>query len=192
MGCASAFRPPRDGEPDRPQRDLTGLGRPGSVAFDLGRVEAMDTGEAWLIADLKAPARGRGRRLPGRECQRAPALAPLDTVTRDLPSEPAARTKRHGFVYWLGGNVGRTTVGIWRSTLPARFSGSRSPGWSACWRDLAPSRDLDHPSHAGGRPERGADRGADGLPDQRRPFSPSGARPSSGSAVRGGHLHRRF
>ncbi|MFO1105155.1 MAG: MlaE family lipid ABC transporter permease subunit [Amaricoccus sp.] len=97
------------------QRDLTGLGRPGSVAFDLGRVEAMDTGGAWLIADLKRRLEGEGVACRVENAS-ALQLSLLDTVTRNLPSEPAARTKRHGFVYWLG-NVGRTTVGIWRSTL---------------------------------------------------------------------------
>lgn len=97
------------------QRALAGLRGPGEVTFDLARLEAMDTGGAWLIVDL-------GRRLEGEgvkvRVENATALqqALIDTVTKNLPEEVAPPPEIRGFVPWLA-TVGEATVASFQSAI---------------------------------------------------------------------------
>ncbi|MCR9127307.1 MAG: MlaE family lipid ABC transporter permease subunit [Rhodobacteraceae bacterium] len=81
----------------------------GALTLDLGALEAIDTGGAWLIADLRMRAARSGRPFdmigadPGH-------LALIDTVEQSIPDAPGEEPPERGFVPWLAG-IGRATAG---------------------------------------------------------------------------------
>ncbi len=97
------------------QKALAGLAGPGAVTFDLARLEAMDTGGAWLIVDL-------GRRLEAEgvtvrvENASASQQALIATVTRNLPKDTAPTPRAGGFVAWVE-TIGKATVGGFQTAL---------------------------------------------------------------------------
>ncbi|WP_050604263.1 MlaE family lipid ABC transporter permease subunit [Ruegeria sp. 6PALISEP08] len=85
------------------------------VVFDLSKVEALDTGGAWLIANLGRRFTTNGAEI---EIQGAkPAHATLiDTVTHNIPDKPGKLEEPLSFMDWVA-NVGRGTFGAWKDTL---------------------------------------------------------------------------
>lgn len=87
----------------------------GKITFDLSQVEALDTGGAWLIADL-----ARRNRAVGAEV-RFEGLSPaqsalLDTVAKNIPDDPGIEAEHRSFVDWVA-SVGQRTAGAWKDTL---------------------------------------------------------------------------
>jgi phospholipid/cholesterol/gamma-HCH transport system permease protein len=82
-------------------------GKDGALSIDLSKLEALDTGGAWMIATLKArlEAEGSVLEITGATPER---LALIETVTEALPKEAAAPPPERGFIAWiaaLGSNV---------------------------------------------------------------------------------------
>lgn len=78
------------------------------MQLDLSRMDAMDTGGAWLIADLKHRLEAGGT--PVEIVGAAPEhLALIETVTEHTPKERGIEAPPTGFLPWLE-SVGETTV----------------------------------------------------------------------------------
>ncbi|WP_420583949.1 ABC transporter permease [Ruegeria sp.] len=87
----------------------------GAVTFDLSGVESLDTGGAWLIADLARRIRAAGGQV--RYDGLSPAQsALLDTVADNIPDEPGTEGDHRSFSDWVA-SVGARTVGAWNDTL---------------------------------------------------------------------------
>lgn len=87
----------------------------GRVTFDLTKVEALDTGGAWLIANLARRVRAVGAEV------RFEGLSPahsalLDTVAENIPDDPGVEAQRRSFPDWVA-SIGERTVGAWKDTL---------------------------------------------------------------------------
>ncbi len=87
----------------------------GPVAFDMSRVEALDTGGAWLIADLAKRLSAGGAKVEYDGLEPAHS-ALLQTVAANIPDEIPAEAPPSGFLPWLEG-LGKTTVGAGRDTV---------------------------------------------------------------------------
>ncbi|WP_170384420.1 ABC transporter permease [Ruegeria atlantica] len=87
----------------------------GNVTLDLSGVEALDTGGAWLIADLAQRARAAGAQISYEGLSPAYS-ALLKTVAQSIPDEPVAVSERRSFADWVA-RVGARTVGAWNDTL---------------------------------------------------------------------------
>jgi len=87
----------------------------GTVTFDLSEVEAMDTGGAWLIANLARRIRAVGAQVRFDGLNPAHS-ALLDTVAENIPDDPGIEAEQRGFVDWVA-SVGARTVGAWKDTL---------------------------------------------------------------------------
>lgn len=86
-----------------------------NVTVDMSRIDALDTGGAWLIADLanRCSATGATVAFDGLK----PAhTALLDTVAENIPKDAPPAETPTGFVPWLE-NLGRGTAGAGRDTL---------------------------------------------------------------------------
>ncbi|MEO0679835.1 MAG: MlaE family lipid ABC transporter permease subunit [Pseudomonadota bacterium] len=81
----------------------------GPVTLDFSGIEAMDTGGAYLLHQLKARLEGEGARvsIAGASPEQA---ALMETVARGIPAEHGEEAAPTGFVPWLAG-IGRTTAG---------------------------------------------------------------------------------
>lgn len=84
------------------------------IEIDLTALQALDTGGAWMIADLQARLMRDGVApelvgcSPGRR-------ALIETVTRALPAQRGIEAPPRGFVPWLAG-LGAKTVGLFKSS----------------------------------------------------------------------------
>ncbi len=87
----------------------------GSVTLDLSDVEALDTGGAWLVADLAKRFTGTGAQLRYKGVQPAHA-ALIETVSHNIPEKPGKLAEPRSFVDWVA-DVGQGTVGSWKDTL---------------------------------------------------------------------------
>ncbi len=98
---------------ERPFEDVTGSNS--KAVLDLSGVEALDTGGAWLIANLK-------RRLEAEGCDAQvtgakPAHAALiETVSENMPDEAGPEAPPHGFVPWLE-RLGEKTAGTVKDSM---------------------------------------------------------------------------
>ena len=86
-----------------------------NVTVDLTGVEALDTGGAWLIADLARRVRARGAQVQFEGLKPAYS-ALLDTVAHNIPDEPGIVAERRSIADWVA-SVGARTVGAWKDTL---------------------------------------------------------------------------
>ncbi len=104
------------------QRALASLRGPGDVTLDLARLEAMDTGGAWLIVDLRRRLTEEGVTV---RVENASPLqqALLDTVTKNLPKEAEPVRRPRGFVPWVGGVGQATAAGFQTSVQMLGFFG---------------------------------------------------------------------
>ncbi|NOE34275.1 MlaE family lipid ABC transporter permease subunit [Ruegeria sp. HKCCD7318] len=85
------------------------------VVFDLSQVQALDTGGAWLIADLgrRFTSNGAAVEILGAK----PAHAKLiDTVSHSIPDKPGKLEDPRSFMDWVA-DVGRGMFGAWKDTL---------------------------------------------------------------------------
>ena len=82
-----------------------------AVTLDLGALEALDTGGAWLIADLRARLEREGATVTVVGASDAQS-ALLETVTKRLPVEEGEEEGPHGLLPWLAG-IGEGTVEGW-------------------------------------------------------------------------------
>lgn len=85
------------------------------VRIDLAALESMDTGGAWLIADLTARLKRNGIavELAGAAPEHA---ALIDTVERSMPAERGIEAPPTGFLPWLE-SVGMATVAGGRAAI---------------------------------------------------------------------------
>ena len=85
------------------------------VTLDLSAVDSLDTGGAWLVADL-----ARRYKAAGAETQflgASPAHSALiDTVSRNMPEKSSTVEGRRSFVDWVG-HLGEKTVGAGKDAL---------------------------------------------------------------------------
>ena len=87
----------------------------GDVTMDLSDVEALDTGGAWLVADLARRFTSDGANLQFEGVLPAHA-ALIDTVSHNIPDDPGQLAKPRSFADWVE-HVGRGTFGAWQDTL---------------------------------------------------------------------------
>ncbi len=87
----------------------------GDVTVDLSEVEALDTGGAWLVADLSRRFTANGAQLQFLGLKPAHA-ALIDTVSHNIPDKPGRLAKPRTFADWVE-SVGRSTFGAWKDTL---------------------------------------------------------------------------
>lgn len=87
----------------------------GNVTLDLSAVETLDTGGAWLVADLTRRFTSNGAQLQFQGVKPAHA-ALIDTVSQNIPDDPGKLAKPRGFVDWVE-HIGQKTVGAWQDTL---------------------------------------------------------------------------
>ncbi len=80
------------------------------VNIDLARLEALDTGGAWMIADLLSRLEREGVQVELRGATKEQS-ALIDTVLRAAPKEQGIEAPPRGFVPWIG-RVGSATVGF--------------------------------------------------------------------------------
>ena len=87
----------------------------GPVIFDMSGVDALDTGGAWLIADLarKYTQAGADTTFTGLRPAHSTLLR---TVSDNMPDQAGIEAPPRGFVNWVG-HVGQKTVGAWKDTL---------------------------------------------------------------------------
>ncbi|MCG7522201.1 MlaE family lipid ABC transporter permease subunit [Ruegeria sp. Ofav3-42] len=78
------------------------------VTVDLSKVEALDTGGAWLIADLARRVKAGGAEVHYLGLNPAHS-ALLETVAENIPDDPGIETERRSFVDWVA-SVGKRTV----------------------------------------------------------------------------------
>ncbi|MTI02291.1 MlaE family lipid ABC transporter permease subunit [Roseibium sp. RKSG952] len=87
----------------------------GDVTVDMSEVEALDTGGAWLIANMSRRYTEAGAKLAFHGLD--PAYSALiDTVSQNIPKEVGTAEPPRGFVNWVE-HIGEKTVGAWRDTL---------------------------------------------------------------------------
>ncbi|WP_299402489.1 MlaE family lipid ABC transporter permease subunit [uncultured Roseobacter sp.] len=82
---------------------------------DLSNLEALDTGGAWLIADLKARLEKQGVQVQFTE-KATPRTDLIATVAAALPSEKGIEDLPRGILPWIAG-VGLKTAGVGQSIL---------------------------------------------------------------------------
>ncbi len=87
----------------------------GKVTVDLSGVEALDTGGAWLVANMAQRFTSNGAELQFQGVQPAHA-ALIDTVSHNIPDKPGKVAAPRSFVEWVE-SVGERTVGAWKDTL---------------------------------------------------------------------------
>lgn len=81
--------------------------------MDLSDLKALDTGGAWMIANLQARLQKDGVALEITGCS-PERKALIDTVTAAMPAEHGIEAPPRGFVPWLTG-LGAKTVGLFKS-----------------------------------------------------------------------------
>ena len=95
------------------ERALHGLPRSGRVVVDLGAVEALDTGGAWLLTTTIARLEAEGVSVDLRGATEAQKNL-IETVAKSQPKEGAADASARGFMVWLE-NLGRHTIESFRT-----------------------------------------------------------------------------
>lgn len=85
------------------------------VQVDLSDLEALDTGGAWMIADLQARLRREGISLELVGCS-AERKALIETVSKALPKVQGVEAPPRGFLPWIV-SVGIGTVEFLKSTV---------------------------------------------------------------------------
>ncbi len=86
-----------------------------NVILDMSQLQALDTGGAWLVANLVQRLGGGGAqvRFEGLE----PAHSSLiETVSHNIPDKVGDQAPPRGFVNWVA-RLGEHTVGTWQDTL---------------------------------------------------------------------------
>ena len=86
----------------------------GDVTVDLSKIEALDTGGAWLVADLARRIRAAGAQVVFKGLSPAHS-ALLDTVAQNIPDEQGIETHQQSFTDWVA-SVGERTVGSWNDS----------------------------------------------------------------------------
>jgi len=113
------------------------------LVIDLSGTDALDTGGAWLIADLKTrlEAEGRAVTVTGGT---ADQMALLETVTKAIPEEESPEAPPTGFIPFLD-RTGRGTVGAGQSIVSllgflglilSRLAGVLLRPWRLRWAAL--------------------------------------------------------
>ena len=85
------------------------------VIVDMSQVESLDTGGAWLVANLvqRMGSEGAQAQLEGL----APAHSSLiETVSHNISEVTGEELPPHGFVNWVA-RIGQKTLGAWQDTL---------------------------------------------------------------------------
>ncbi len=85
------------------------------VIVDMSQVESLDTGGAWLVANLvqRMGSEGAQVQLEGL----APAHSSLiETVSHNISEVTGEELPPHGFVNWVA-RIGQKTLGAWQDTL---------------------------------------------------------------------------
>ena len=86
-----------------------------NVVVDLTDVHALDTGGAWLVADLARRVQTSGAQVHIQGV--LPAYSDLiETVSQNIPQEPGTEADRRSFTDWVE-SIGKRTVGGWNDTL---------------------------------------------------------------------------
>ena len=87
----------------------------GDVVVDLSQIQALDTGGAWLIADLERRLTSNGAQVQIQGAQSAHATL-IETVSRNIPKEVGEQEPPGGFVNWVA-RLGQRTTSGWQDTL---------------------------------------------------------------------------
>ncbi|WP_171132795.1 MULTISPECIES: MlaE family lipid ABC transporter permease subunit [unclassified Ruegeria] len=85
------------------------------MRLDFSEVQALDTGGAWLVADLSRRARAAGTQVEYLGLQPAHASL-IETVSKNIPEEAGVQAPPRGFIPWVA-RIGERTVGGWHDTL---------------------------------------------------------------------------
>ncbi len=85
------------------------------MVVDLTGVQSLDTGGAWLVADLERRIRDSGAQVRLEGVQEAHASL-IETVAQNIPEAVGAQEPPRGAVEWLA-RLGERTVGAWKDTL---------------------------------------------------------------------------
>jgi phospholipid/cholesterol/gamma-HCH transport system permease protein len=97
------------------ERQLRDLPREPRVVIDLGAVEALDTGGAWLLTTLLERLEREGvpvELVGATEAQQSL----IDAVARSIPKEAAGPGPRRGLAAWLE-KIGRVTVDLFYTSV---------------------------------------------------------------------------
>ncbi|WP_037312774.1 ABC transporter permease [Ruegeria halocynthiae] len=86
-----------------------------NVVLDLTGIESLDTGGAWLVADLAHRVKNAGADVQFLGLTPAQS-ALIETVSHNIPDKPGSVPDRRSFVDWVA-SVGAKTVGAWKDTL---------------------------------------------------------------------------
>ncbi|SLN38847.1 ABC transporter permease [Ruegeria meonggei] len=87
----------------------------GNVTVDLSKIEALDTGGAWLVANLARRVRAAGAHVAFKGLKPAHS-ALLDTVAQNIPDEQGVEAEHRSFVDWVA-SVGERSVGSWNDSM---------------------------------------------------------------------------
>ncbi len=79
-----------------------------TLTVDMSQIGALDTGGAWLIADLARRARANGATVQYEGVKPAHS-ALLETVAENIPDDPGVETENRNFTDWVA-SVGERTV----------------------------------------------------------------------------------
>ncbi len=98
---------------DRIEKPIAQVGTgSATVVLDLGSVDAVDTGGAWLIVDLQRRLEAAGAQVSTRGLSPAQQNL-LQTVAGHFPEEEVAEAPPRGLLPWVE-SVGAGTVGTWQ------------------------------------------------------------------------------
>ncbi len=101
---------------DRVERDFAALKPNGkNTTVDMSQVEALDTGGAWLVANLvqRLGSTGVQVKFDGLE----PAHSSLiETVSQNIPEKTGEELPPRGLINWVA-RIGQKTFGAWQDTL---------------------------------------------------------------------------
>ncbi|MCV3270689.1 ABC transporter permease [Roseobacter sinensis] len=86
-----------------------------ALQIDLSGLDAMDTGGAWLIADLQARLEKQGVRIAFSESD-TPRTDLIAKVAAALPKEEGIEDRPRGIIPWITG-IGETTANVGRSMV---------------------------------------------------------------------------
>ncbi|MFC3614511.1 ABC transporter permease [Lutimaribacter marinistellae] len=115
----------------------------GTVRLDLSGMEAMDTGGAWLIADLIRRLEAEGTKVQ-MEGASQPHAALLETVMESLPEAPPEEARTEGFRGWVE-RIGESMAASGKDSLSilsflgetlAKLGGSLIRPWRVRWPAL--------------------------------------------------------
>ncbi len=94
---------------DKVENAFAGFRADGStLTVDMSQISALDTGGAWLIADLARRARANGATVQYEGLKPAHS-ALLETVAENIPDDPGVEAEERSFTDWVA-SVGERTV----------------------------------------------------------------------------------